>query len=68
MDTKLLRDKMGFVGQEPVLFDSTIEKNIKLGNLQASSSDMEQAAEAANAHSFIQSDLPDGYETSVGAF
>ena len=66
MDTKELRGKLGFVGQEPVLFDTTIEKNIRLGNLGARDGDMEEAAAAANAHDFISSDLPDGYKTYVG--
>lgn len=64
--TKSLREKCGFVGQEPVLFDTTIAENIGLGRDVVSFEEIVEAAEAANAHNFITSDLPDGYETKVG--
>lgn len=64
--TKLLHDKFGFVGQEPVLFDTTISENIGLGKDMASFEEIQEAAKAANAHDFITSDLPDAYDTNVG--
>lgn len=65
LDVTWLRSKIGVVGQEPVLFDTTIYENISYGNELASKEDIENAARAANAHNFIQK-LPSGYETLVG--
>ncbi|KDP36900.1 hypothetical protein JCGZ_08191 [Jatropha curcas] len=62
---KWLREQMGLVSQEPALFATTIADNILFGKEAASMSQVIQAAEAANAHSFIQQ-LPDGYHTQVG--
>lgn len=61
-----LRQQMGLVSQEPVLFNETIRSNIayrKTGGF--TEEDIIAAAKAANAHNFISS-LPQGYETSVG--
>ena len=52
-----LRSKIGFVGQEPVLFSTTIAENIRYGKDDASQEDIEQAAKLANVHDFI-SGLP----------
>ena len=60
-----LRDQLGFVGQEPVLFNCSIGENIRYGNESASQADVEAAARLANCHSFI-STFPEGYDTSVG--
>lgn len=65
-----LRPKLGVVGQDPKLFDGTIELNIRLGlpNDQVDTAKfevIERAARLANAHDFI-SKLPDGYNTLVG--
>ncbi|KAK1616708.1 hypothetical protein QYE76_022225 [Lolium multiflorum] len=61
-----LRQQIGLVGQEPVLFDDTIRANIAYGkNEQVSEEEIIAVAEAANAHRFISS-LPHGYDTSVG--
>ncbi|KAJ1766822.1 hypothetical protein IW139_001768 [Coemansia sp. RSA 353] len=60
-----LRADMAIVGQEPVLFDYTIGENIAYGQPTATQSEIENAARAANAHSFIM-DLPDGYATRIG--
>ncbi len=62
---KSLRDQIGIVLQEPVLFGTTIRENIAYGSLDATQEQIEQAARAANAHSFI-AELPDGYDTLVG--
>ncbi|KAJ9591025.1 hypothetical protein L9F63_027767, partial [Diploptera punctata] len=60
-----LRSHIGVVGQEPVLFGTTIRENIRYGRLDASQEEIEEAAREANAHDFI-SKLPEGYETMVG--
>ena len=60
-----LRSQIGLVPQENFLFGGTITENIAYGNLKASQSDIQSAAEAAYAHNFIL-DLPQGYATEVG--
>lgn len=60
-----LRQQMGLVGQEPVLFNETIRANIAYGKEGATEDEIIAATKAANAHNFIHS-LPQGYETSVG--
>ncbi len=57
-----IRKQMSFVLQEPFLFEGTILENIRYGRLDASDSEVEQAAREANAHSFIQR-LPHDYQT-----
>ncbi|WP_191991993.1 ABC transporter ATP-binding protein [Bacillus aerolatus] len=59
-----LRKHMGFVLQESFLFEGTIRENIRYGRLNASDEEVETAARAANAHSFIMK-LLDGYETKL---
>lgn len=53
------------MGQEPVLFGTTIAENIRYGNRDASEQDIKNAAMKANAHEFIKN-LPQGYDTLVG--
>jgi subfamily B ATP-binding cassette protein MsbA len=60
-----LRQQIGIVPQEAMLFSDTIRENIRYGQLEASQSDIEAAAQAANAHDFILK-MPDGYDTRVG--
>ncbi|KAA8515001.1 hypothetical protein F0562_018212 [Nyssa sinensis] len=61
-----LRQQMGLVGQEPVLFNETIRTNIAYGKREgATEEEIIVATKAANAHNFI-SGLPQGYDTSVG--
>ncbi|CAA7042871.1 unnamed protein product [Microthlaspi erraticum] len=61
-----LRQQMGLVSQEPVLFNETIRSNIAYGKTGgAKEEEIIAAAQAANAHKFISS-LPQGYDTSVG--
>ncbi|XP_016958561.2 multidrug resistance protein homolog 49 [Drosophila biarmipes] len=60
-----LRSQIGVVGQEPVLFATTIGENIRYGRPLASQADIEKAARAANCHDFITR-LPKGYDTQVG--
>ncbi|WP_338779929.1 ABC transporter ATP-binding protein [Metabacillus sp. FJAT-52054] len=57
-----LRKNMGFVLQDPFLFEGTIRENIRYGRLHASDQEVEEAAKQANAHSFIMR-LPKKYET-----
>ena len=63
-DLKYLRDKISFVTQKNELFSTTIKDNIALGNPNAEDSDIEAAARAAQADSFIK-EQPDGYGTAV---
>lgn len=66
-DLKLrgLRDQIGMVMQESVLFSESVEMNIKMGNPEATDEEVVAAAKAANAHEFIER-LADGYKTPVG--
>ena len=60
-----LRDQIGIVTQETVLFDDTIANNIAYGQVRATQEEIEGAARAAHAHEFIAS-LPEGYGTYIG--
>jgi ABC-type multidrug transport system fused ATPase/permease subunit len=57
LNVSWLRRHIGVVGQEPVLFNTTIAENISFGADGATDSDIEAAAKEANAHDFI-SKLP----------
>ena len=65
INVQYLRGLIGYVGQEPTLFATSIRQNISYGNPEASQEQIEEAAKLANAHDFITS-LPDGYDTQVG--
>lgn len=60
-----LRNQIGLVQQDNILFSDTIRENILLGKPGASDEEVIEAAKLANAHDFIMS-LTDGYETEVG--
>lgn len=60
-----LRDAIGFVSQESVVFSDDVMNNLRYGRLDASDDDVIQAARAAQAHDFIER-LPDGYATYLG--
>ncbi|TMW46661.1 hypothetical protein DOY81_008256 [Sarcophaga bullata] len=60
-----LRSQIGVVGQEPVLFATTIEENIRYGKPNCTMAEIEEAARTANCHDFIIK-LPNGYKTMVG--
>ncbi|MFN5423624.1 MAG: ABC transporter ATP-binding protein [bacterium] len=62
---KDLRNLMGIVTQEPILFNESVKENISLGNLSATSESIIEAAKIANAHNFI-TEKEDGYDTMVG--
>ncbi|VFQ58512.1 unnamed protein product [Cuscuta campestris] len=65
LELRWLRDQIGLVNQEPALFATTILENILYGKPDATIAEVEAAASAANAHSFITL-LPNGYNTQVG--
>ena len=60
-----LRDKMGIVTQETILFDETIEFNITYGVADYTEEDLITSSKAANAYDFIL-DQPDGFKTIIG--
>jgi ATP-binding cassette, subfamily B, bacterial MsbA len=62
---KSLRQQIGVVMQESVLFSGTLAENIRYGHPQAGMNDVIEAAKAANAHEFIL-ELPRGYQSAVG--
>jgi subfamily B ATP-binding cassette protein MsbA len=59
-----LRRRLGFVEQTPAVFNGTIAENIGLGAPEATFTEIEEAAKAAQLHDFIAS-LPEGYDTLV---
>ena len=62
---KEVREPFAFVPQDAFLFNTTIKENIRYANMQASEQDIIKAAQAANAHDFIEN-LDQGYDTMVG--
>ena len=60
-----LREQIGIVPQETMLFSSSVRENIRYGRLEATDEEIEEAARAANAEEFILQ-LPQGYETKIG--
>ena len=60
-----LREQVGIVPQETVLFNGSVYDNILYGRLDATKEEVEAAAKAANAHNFIM-ELPQGYQTMLG--
>ena len=64
-DLASLRQQIGVVLQEDFLFNGSVAENISLGNPEITIEQITEAARLAVAHDFI-SDLPNGYETSVG--
>ncbi len=65
LDPEWLRQHIGSVSQEPILFSTSIAQNIRYGREDATIEEIEAAARAANAHDFIV-DFPEGYDTQVG--
>lgn len=60
-----LRDLMGLVTQDSILFNDTVRNNIALGKENATEEEIIEAAKIANAHDFIL-ELPQGYDTNIG--
>ncbi len=58
LNINFLRNLIGVVSQEPILFEASIEDNIRFGRMDITHQDMIKASKMANAHSFI-SKLPD---------
>ncbi|MEO0527596.1 MAG: ATP-binding cassette domain-containing protein, partial [Bacteroidota bacterium] len=62
---KSLRNLMGLVTQDSILFNDTVKNNISLGKEEATKEEIIAAAKIANAHEFIIK-LPNGYDTNIG--
>lgn len=62
---KSLRELIGVVSQETVLFNGTVSENIAYGRPNAPLAEIQHAADAAHAHAFIQA-MPQGYDTRLG--
>ena len=65
LNTHNLRNLMGNVNQEAILFNDTIYNNITFGVESATQAEVQQAARIANAHDFIMA-TPDAYQTNIG--
>jgi ATP-binding cassette subfamily B protein len=65
LEPHTLRQVIGHVPQDPILFSTTFYENIRFGNLEATEEDIMEAAKAAYADEFIEA-LPQGYHTHLG--
>jgi subfamily B ATP-binding cassette protein MsbA len=65
MNLKSLRDLMGLVTQDSILFNDTIKANISLGKPEATDDEIIEALKIANAYEFVK-DLPEGIYTNIG--
>ncbi len=61
-----LRSRFGLVSQEILMFNDTVENNIRYGKPSATMAEIEAAARSAHAHTFITEKLPEGYQSLVG--
>lgn len=61
-----LRVRFGLVSQEILMFNDTVENNIRYGKPDATMAEIEAAARSAHAHQFITEKLPEGYKSLVG--
>ena len=59
------RSRIAFVRQKPFIFDDTLERNVTVGNRDASRREVERVCEIAKVDEFLD-DLPDGYESQLG--
>ena len=64
LNLRWLRSQIGLVGQEPVLFSTSIIENVMMGKENATRHDAISACAMANVHTFVLA-LPDGYDTQV---
>lgn len=62
---KSLREQIGLVTQQTILFNDTVKNNIAYGSLTRSDQEIIEASKSANAHDFIRR-LPQGYDTIIG--
>ncbi len=65
IDLKSLTSRIGYVGQEPIIFNASIRENILAGRLSANEDEVVHAGKMANIHDFITG-LSEGYDTVVG--
>ncbi|GKV69632.1 putative multidrug export ATP-binding/permease protein YgaD [Sporosarcina sp. NCCP-2716] len=65
VQVRTMRDQIGMVLQDSILFSDSVRSNILMGKPDATDAELIAAAKAANAHDFIM-ELPEGYETTVG--
>lgn len=65
VNLRSLRQQVGIVTQDAILFDDTVYNNIAYGNKRAKKEDIERVAKLADAHEFILK-LPNGYHTRIG--
>ena len=65
LSLKTLRDLLGFVPQDPVMFSGTLEENLRYANLDANDAKLAEVLNSANAEEFVAA-LPDGLHTRVG--
>jgi len=66
LNVRWLRQQLGLVSQEPVLFMGSVSENIRYGKKEATQAEVEEAARSANAYDFITTTLSDGFNTDVG--
>jgi ABC-type multidrug transport system fused ATPase/permease subunit len=64
-DVRSLRARVGYLSQEPQLFNGTVAENILLGRPDATNGEMRTAAERAHVHDFVSA-MPEGYATPLG--
>ena len=64
-DLTSLRRAIGVIAQDPFLFSATVRENIAFGRPDATDDEVMAAAQAAQAHEFVER-LPDGYDTVIG--
>lgn len=65
IDLRDLRNLMGLVTQDSILFNDSIKNNLKLGNENATDNEIIEALKIANAYEFVK-ELPEGIETNIG--
>ncbi len=65
IDLRDLRNLMGLVTQDSILFNDSIKNNLKLGNENATDDEIIEALKIANAYEFVK-ELPEGIETNIG--
>ena len=64
-DVRSLRKRVGYLSQDPQLFNGTVAENIRLGRVDATDDEMRSAAERAHVHDFVSA-MPLGYDTPLG--